>query len=336
MGRSPRPQTPFEVGLGAEGDDPIGQHDCGVVYQQAGGNTECLPMQGSDQGVGMVQPQRDLSGGSAPTGPGQYHRRRIIPPLPARQFREHGEGVVSRLVSRSLSLQTDIPQNGTPTRGPVCGQGQSPAAGILCQGQGPGGDGGRRAVPELGRRDRVCVPANSPHPQGTDQGGSDRRLFGPPGSPMVAAAAVVCDTHRPTRSGAGIATRATRPPCRPGPSHGDPVTHNSVSPPDCLDLFKQSFEAAGFSAEAALLAGKARRPSTSQTYNNRLSKIRQMVQEWQGVSVHCLYREGGGLPSPHLRHRRSGADGAGIPHSDRGSAPRVSRWFICCQQRKSV
>ena len=83
-------------------------------------------------------------------------------------------------------------------------------------------------------------PAYSPQPQGTEQGGSDRWGFSPPGGPIVAAAAEVCDSHRPTRGGAGIVTRATRPPCRPGPPHGDPVTHNSVSPFDCLDLFQQS------------------------------------------------------------------------------------------------
>ena len=53
------------------------------------------------------------------------------------------------------------------------------------------------------------------------------------------------------------------------------------SEPDCMAAFVQSYTKAGLSAEAAALAGEARRPATRKTYNVRIRKYRGWCRDNQ-------------------------------------------------------
>ena len=93
---------------------------------------------------------------------------------------------------------------------------------------------------------------------------------------------------------------------------------------DCLEHFQQSFEAAVFSAEAALLAGKARRPATRRTYNSRVSRYYRWYRQQKIDPLTAIVGRVADFLVLCVQVRRVGSYCSGIPHCHRSDGSLTS------------
>ena len=273
LGSPPRPPTTKTVGQREEGGSAIRQHDSGVLHKQARGHQECPPMQGGYETSQVVQEMGYLHSRLPRSRDGQYLGRRALTSSTSPTVGSPSQGIVGGVETRPRGMRTNICPARPAAYRPIRCPEQPSVTVVLRKGDGRKVGGRRRPVARLAGNNRVCLPANRHNPKGAGQSGSDRQLSDSVDSALVAPPTLVRPPSGSTGLRASSATSTIRSPDSPASPLRSP-SPNSRSPRlDCLDAFKQSFQAAGLSEEAASIAGKARRPSTRLSYNSRLSRF---------------------------------------------------------------
>ncbi len=251
----------------------VRQYVGGISHKQAGRNPKPNSLSRVNQGAALVSSPPDLSLSSSPSRGGQRLGGRSL----QEDIREAGPvkspRIVGGMASKSDSLQDDLQQTRAPSCGPLRVQQQQSATNVLLMGAGPSSSSPRRDDDVMGQHLSVRISPHRSHPTSPSQDVHSQELQDDLNMSKLASPTVVPQDPDDASGNSDSAadTEGSDHNSRQLPSDGQPPGDQ----PDCLANFIESYRAAGLSDSAARLAGEARRPSTRQTYNTRLSKYRE-------------------------------------------------------------
>ena len=207
----------------------------------------------------------------APTGSGKQVGRCTVQESVVNPGQAENPGIVRGVAPESDRVSNTVQPPAKTSYRPICQQSQQATSNLLQLGCRSNGVRSGCNDNQLGHDNGLRLPSDCSHPQSA---GEDRRLQvmrHDPDSSKVASAAVVPETplSPSRRSDSPSDPQGSHPDRRRSPS---PSSDSSSAESDCMANFIKSYTEAGFTSEAAAIAGEARRPSTRRTYNTCIRK----------------------------------------------------------------